>query len=109
MAAIGTMGAIWIMGTMENGKNFYKNFDESGKISLGTMWTLRTIGTMGTRETMGTIGTIGVMGTMKNGKNIFRNYGSYGNYEKSWKYRLKDLLTRKKKTTHRDLLCDLKI
>ena len=55
------------IGTMENGKNFYKNFDESREISIGT---IGTIGTMCTIGTMGTLLTVGTIGTMRNGKNL---------------------------------------
>ena len=64
MAAIGTMGAIWIMGTMENGKNFYKNFDESREISKRAIRNMGAIGTMG---------NIGTLKTMENGN--YRNFG----------------------------------
>ena len=34
MGFIETMGTIGIIEIMENGKNFYKNFDESNEISI---------------------------------------------------------------------------
>ena len=45
---IGAMGTKRTLGAMENGKNFYKNFDESRAISTGTIGAIGTIGTMGT-------------------------------------------------------------
>ena len=37
MGSIGTLGIIGSIGTMENGKIFFKNFDEFRKISIGTI------------------------------------------------------------------------
>ena len=48
---------------MENGKNFYKNFDESREISIETLGAI------------GSMGTIGTMGAIGNLRSIYRNYG----------------------------------
>ena len=57
---------------MENGKNFYKNFDESRAISTGTIGAIGTIGTMGTIGNLGIVGTMGTIRTMENGKTSLR-------------------------------------
>ena len=46
---------------MENGKNFYKNFDESRAISTGTIGAIGTIGTMGAIGNLGIVGTMGMI------------------------------------------------
>ena len=37
IGAIATLGTEGIIGTMENGKSFYKNFDESREMFIGTI------------------------------------------------------------------------
>ena len=59
---MGTMGNIV---TIENGKNFNEKFDESGKISVGTVGAVGTIGITGTT---GNTGTMGTLGTVENEK-----------------------------------------
>ena len=66
------------MGTMDNVKKFYKNFDESREKSIGAIGIIRTTGTMGTIGAIGNfvfignMGFIRTMGTMENRKISFR-------------------------------------
>ena len=66
------------MGTIEtfgkNGKNFYRNLDESREISIGTIGAIETIGTMGY---MGNIRTKRAKGNLGTTYGNSRNYGHY--------------------------------